>query len=52
MEIEPMNEELSKAITSLTKKSETAERADDAMKYAQAALNLSHALATVKAADR
>jgi hypothetical protein len=48
MELEPMNDALEAAIKSNATKSGTAERADDAMKYAQAALNLANALVTLK----
>lgn len=46
MELEPMKDVLEKAITTLVNKSTNAEKPDDAMKFAQAALNLAHAWAT------
>jgi len=47
-----MKDNLEAAIATLTAKSAGAEKSDDAMKFAQAALNLAHALATVEGADR
>lgn len=42
-----MNEELKTAITALVKKAAEAQKPDDAMKFAQAALSTAHCLATV-----
>ena len=42
-----MNDKLEEAINSLAAKSVAAEKPGDAMQYAQAALNLAHAMATV-----
>lgn len=47
-----MSSEQETAINTLTKKSADAEKPDDAMKFAQAALNLAHAAATLKGAER
>lgn len=47
-----MNETLKNAILKLVEESLTAGRSDDAMKYAQAALNLAHALVTVDTINR
>lgn len=44
-------DELKKQIDKLVEKSVTADKSDDAMKFAQAALNLSHTLASLKGAD-
>lgn len=42
-----MKEALEKAIQELTEKSRSADKAGDAMQYAQAALNLAHAWLSV-----
>ena len=42
-----MKEESENAIKALAKKGGEAEKADDALKYTQAALNLAHVLATL-----
>lgn len=52
MELEPMKEQIKSNIENLSKKSADAESPDVAMKYAQAALNLAHALATLKGAGQ
>jgi hypothetical protein len=51
VEIKPMSSEQKTAIDALTKKSSEAEKPDDAMKYAQAALNLAHVVATMEGAE-
>ena len=47
-----MCDELKAALIKNAEKSKAADKPDDAMKYAQAALNLAHAIATLKGADR
>jgi len=43
-----MKKKLEKAVEALTKKSEEAETAHEAMQFAQAVLNLTHALRTLE----
>jgi len=47
MEIKPMKDVIEKAIVELTKKSSEAVEPHHAMNFAQAALNLAHALKTI-----
>lgn len=47
MEIKPMTEIIKKAINALAGKSEKATAPHEAMQFAQAALNLAHAAATL-----
>lgn len=51
MELKPMNNETKKAIKSLTEKITADISADDALKFTQAALNLAHTEATIKASE-
>lgn len=47
-----MCQQLKSDVESLSKKSVAAEKPDDAMKFAQAALNVAHAFATLKGAEQ
>ena len=46
MEIKPMKDIIRKAIEALAEKGRDADKADDALKFTQAALNLAHTAAT------
>lgn len=47
-----MSVELKTVVVKLAEKSQTSERADDAMKFAQAALNVANAYATIENTKR
>jgi hypothetical protein len=47
MEIKPMKTEVEKAIKLLAEKIDSQVRSEDALRFTQAALNLSHVLATL-----
>ena len=51
MEVEPMEEHIGRAITELTRKITSDVKADEALKFTQAALNLAHVLAVKQSID-